>query len=77
VNTTTERHNFDIWSINVDGTNPTQLTVNGSYDADPAVSPDGKSVFFISNRGVQEDMQDNLQIWRLDLISSHAQASLR
>jgi hypothetical protein len=77
VNNTTQKHNFDIWIVNADGSNPTQLTVNGSYDADPAVTPGGKSVFFLSNRGVQEDMQDNLQIWRLDLASSQNQASLR
>jgi hypothetical protein len=68
---TMQQPNFDIWAVNADGSGQTQLTVNGSYDADPAVTPDGKSVYFLSNRGVQEDMQDNLQIWKIDLVDNH------
>ena len=63
-----QKQNFDIWRINADGTEPTQLTVNGSYDSCPAITPDGKTVYFLSNRGVQMELQNNLQIWRMDLL---------
>ncbi len=63
-----QKPNFDIWRINADGTEPTQLTVNGSYDSCPAITPNGKTVYFLSNRGVQKELQNNLQIWRMDLL---------
>ncbi|MEY2428867.1 MAG: hypothetical protein QOJ40_1752, partial [Verrucomicrobiota bacterium] len=63
-----QKPNFDIWMVNGDGSEPTQLTFNGSYDSCPAITPEGKSVYFLSNRGVQREMQNNLQIWRIDLL---------
>jgi len=60
-------HNFDIWIVKVDGSVTTQLTFDGSYDTRPAVSPDGKYVFFMSNRGANKPGQRNLKIYRLEL----------
>lgn len=44
------RNNFDIWTIDSDGTHETQLTTNGSVDDYPYWGADG-FVYFRSNRG--------------------------
>jgi Tol biopolymer transport system component len=59
---------YDIWIIGADGTGPRALTLNPSYDVCPAITPDGRSIYFLSNRGVQEEMQNNLKIWRMELV---------
>lgn len=51
--------NYDIWIIAADGTGLRQLTTNGSEDDYPLASPDGKYVYFVSNRGFKEG------IWRI------------
>ena len=51
-----DQHNFDIWIMNSDGSNPKQLTTNGSHDDHPIISPDGKTVYFRSNRGFKWDV---------------------
>jgi len=52
--------NWDIWSMNKDGTGAKQLTIDPHNDLFPAISPDGQSVFFASDRaGV-------FNIWRMD-----------
>jgi Tol biopolymer transport system component/serine/threonine protein kinase len=40
----------DIWSMNADGSNPAQLTMNAGNNTDPAVSADGRTVVFSSDR---------------------------
>ncbi len=55
------RHNMDIWMINCDGSNLTQLTTNGSDDDYPVWDPSGNYVYFISNRGFEWN------VWRLDV----------
>ncbi|HEY6118741.1 MAG TPA: winged helix-turn-helix domain-containing protein [Pyrinomonadaceae bacterium] len=51
--------NWDIWSINKDGTGPKQLTLDPHNDLFPAISPDGRTLFFASDRaGV-------FNIWRM------------
>lgn len=51
--------NYDIWIITADGTGLRQLTTNGSEDDYPLASPDGKHIYFVSNRGFKEG------IWRI------------
>jgi Tol biopolymer transport system component len=53
--------NFDIWMMDADGGNATQLTNNGSTDLAPVCGPQGKFVYFLSNRGL------HWEIWRLPL----------
>ncbi len=53
--------NADIWLSEVDGSNLKQLTVDLGVDRHPAVSPDGRYVFFASNRN------DKFNIWRMDI----------
>ncbi|MBS7622178.1 PD40 domain-containing protein, partial [Candidatus Bathyarchaeota archaeon] len=53
--------NPDIWMINSDGTDNTQLTRSPYMDAYPTWSPDGKKIAFESDRAGTFD------IWRLSL----------
>jgi Tol biopolymer transport system component len=41
---------YDIFSMNLDGTDLRRLTDNPKYDAEPVVSPDGKQIVFGSQR---------------------------
>ena len=42
--------NVEIFSVNADGSNETNLTNNPAFDSDATVSPDGKQIAFTSNR---------------------------
>jgi dipeptidyl aminopeptidase/acylaminoacyl peptidase len=42
--------NFEIYSMNADGTNPVRLTENEAIDRDPTYSPDGSRIAFSSIR---------------------------
>lgn len=44
----------DIYSMNGDGTNLTQLTANLYYDAAPSFSPDGTRILFLCSRPYDE-----------------------
>jgi Tol biopolymer transport system component len=57
-NDPTGRPNEDIWMIDENGNNQ-QLTTNGSADRFPVFSPDGKWIYFFSNRGA------SWAIWRI------------
>lgn len=50
------KNNYDIYIMDVDGGNLTQLTTNGSHDDKPVFAPDGETVFFRSNRGLVWDI---------------------
>ena len=41
---------FDIWAVNVDGTDLERITYNPTFDGFPMFSPDGKRIAFCSNR---------------------------
>ncbi len=59
--------NNDIWICNADGTGQRQLTSEPSNDYQPAVSPDGSTVFFASDRsGIPN-------IWRMQSDGSKPQ----
>lgn len=62
------RRNWDIWIVRADDSKaPTQVTQNGSLDSCPAISSDGRYLYFFSNRGAQKTGQESLQIFRLVL----------
>ena len=58
-----DKHNYDIYIMDADGGNLTQLTTNSSRDDKPVFAPDGKTVFFRSNRGLVWD------IWTMQINS--------
>lgn len=47
---TSAERNSEVFVMNVDGTNPVNLTKNAAYDGWPMWSPDGKKIVFSSNR---------------------------
>ncbi|MEZ5424778.1 MAG: hypothetical protein R2747_00815 [Pyrinomonadaceae bacterium] len=51
--------NHDIWMLSKDKTNQKQLTTEDSTDFDPQLSPDGRYIVFISDRG------GKYNLWRI------------
>ena len=47
---------FEIYSQNVDGSDPRKLTSNGAYNAEATVSPDGSRIVFTSTRDGDLDL---------------------
>ncbi len=56
-----ESGNADIWSMKSDGSDPRQLTTDPHSDTWPVLSPDGRSIVFMSDRDSTEN------IWRMDI----------
>ncbi len=56
----------EIYTVPVDGDSPQMITHEGSSNARPRWSPDGKRIFFISNR------TNGSQIWSMDSSGSDA-----
>ena len=48
--------NFDIYTMNIDGSDLVQLTDDAAFDGQPSYSPDGKSILFISDRSGNTDI---------------------
>ena len=61
------RPNYDIWLLDLETGQRTQLTSNGSADVLPRFDPAGRQVYFISNRGKQ------WAVWRLPVPESSAE----
>jgi hypothetical protein len=55
-----ETHSF-LWLVSADGRNPVQLTHGENFDSDPVFDPNGKTVYFRSNRG------GRWNIWKCNL----------
>ncbi len=55
------QRNWDIWTMNVDGSNQTQVTRGKFNEGSPAWSPDGRRIAFSSNR------EGRYHIWIIDL----------
>ncbi|MFC0877227.1 TolB family protein [Saccharicrinis sp. FJH2] len=55
--------NLDIYVANIDGTNLRQLTFHPGHDVSPQWSPDGKSIFFISQRGGKNGQ---FNVWKMN-----------
>jgi len=59
----TKPANLDIFTINLDGTGLTQLTFHPGHDVSPVWSPDGKSIYFLSQRGNNEGKWN---VWKMN-----------
>ena len=55
--------NTDIFVVRTDGTQLTQLTYHPGNDLSPVWSPDGKSIFFLSQRGSSDKVYN---VWRMN-----------
>lgn len=55
--------NTDIFAVRTDGTQLTQLTYHPGNDLSPVWSPDGKSIYFLSQRGSADRIYN---VWRMD-----------
>ncbi len=58
-------HNFDIFSVRVDGQHLQRLTAASGYDAEATISPDGKKIVFTSMR------DGDLELYTMDLDGTH------
>lgn len=59
--------NYEIWSINSDGSDLRQLTNNIAEDAEPISAPQSNQIFFVSNR------TGEAQVWRMNSDGSNQQ----
>ncbi len=44
------KRNSHVWRMNVDGSNPRQLTASDSSESSPSFSPDGKQISFVNSK---------------------------
>jgi Tol biopolymer transport system component len=56
--------NLDIILMNSDGSHTRRLTFHPGHDVCPRWSPDGKSIYFLSQRGTEKGQWN---VWRMDL----------
>lgn len=61
--TATTPENLNLYTIKLDGTALTQLTFHPGHDVSPSWAPDGKSIYFISQRG---NPTGKFNVWRMD-----------
>src|SRR5207253_397161 len=55
----------NLWVTDPQGGAPKQLTAHAGFSEQPAVSPDGRYIVFLSNRNGQE------HLWRIDIDGKH------
>lgn len=61
--TETKPENLDIFVVRADGSQMTQLTYHPGNDLSPAWAPDGKSIYFLSQRGTENG---EYNIWKMN-----------
>lgn len=57
------RENLDIYAVRTDGSLLTQLTYHQGNDCSPVWSPDGRYIYFLSQRGTEHG---EFNIWRMN-----------
>lgn len=63
VSSINKQKNLDLFVCKMDGSNMMQLTYHPGLDICPQWSPDGKSIYFISNRATKDEGVFN--VWRI------------
>jgi dipeptidyl aminopeptidase/acylaminoacyl peptidase len=58
---------FDVWLASIDGATVKRMTTDEANDRDPAWSPDGASIFFLSTRSGSQ------QVWKLPIAGGEAE----
>lgn len=58
-----QEENLDIYVVRTDGTGLTQLTYHKGNDCSPIWSKDGKTIYFVSQRGTEKGAYN---IWKMD-----------
>ena len=66
-----QQHEAHIWRVRSDGTEPKQLTF-GRHDVHPALSPDGKSVFYMSFADWTPGIGGEPTLWRVSIDGGEA-----
>jgi len=57
----------DLWLVDADGAGLRRLTTHPENDSNPCWAPDGKSIYFLSNRS------DSSQVWRIRIDAGEAE----
>ena len=57
-------NNFDVFVVNTDGGNLTQLTFHPGHDMIPQFAPSGEEIYFLSQRGTSDG---DWNIWRMNV----------
>lgn len=65
--------NFDIYVIPVSGGEEIRVTADAAHDDGPDYSPDGRWIYFNSNRGGTADNEGRTAIWRVPAGMPHPQ----
>jgi Tol biopolymer transport system component len=65
----TDRYNRDIWTVDINGGNPQRATTDPANDWNPVWSPDGRWLYFISNRS------GSMNLWRVAIDESSGRTS--
>lgn len=66
--TTNRDGNFEIYTMNADGTDPQRLTNNPGFDMYPSWSPDGQKIVFASDR---DDLRMSFDIYTMNADGSN------
>jgi len=59
----TEKQNLNLWTVDMDGSNLTQLTFHQSDDRWPRWAPDMRTIYFLSTRS--EEDENTVNIWQM------------
>jgi TolB protein len=54
--------NFELYAVNIDGSNLERITYSPAFDGFPVFSPDGKKLVFSSNRNASRPHETNVFI---------------